>query len=376
MLSAFCRLAAIGLVSTLAALPLQAQTCEDRVNDYERRITICDAEFVAATDPEVAAVALGYEGEALRLLGRLDEAAAVLQRSLALAPTNGWYWIELGNVRFDQGDAAGAVAHLTTALELKPGDTYARSNRADAWRALDAPDRCLADTTPVLEAEPDNAFASLVHGRCLTAMGRAEEALPHIDRAIAADPAYLVPQLARMTALMALGRHAEAAALADSALAGKHYPAPLLEEQISALRLTALARTETADQVLAEADKLAAAWPGNLTADNVRVWTLLHAGRTAEAETAAAALRAAVGTAAMEGAFHDTLAQLEMARGHTDAALLHYGRALALDASLTRPYTRSLSEMGFLPLSGQIHMVLVALQRCIAAKGAECRIGV
>jgi hypothetical protein len=53
---------------------------------------------------------------------------------------------------------------------------------------------------------------------------------------------------------------------------------------------------------------------------------------------------------------------------------LHYGRALALmpaDAA----HAQSV-EMGFLPLSGQIHMVLVALQRYIAAKGAECRIGV
>lgn len=368
------RRSVLAALVVLLPLPLAAQTCEDRISDYDHRIALCDAAYAAAADPDVAATALGYKGEALRMLGRLDDAAAVLRLSLALAPGNPWYWVELGHVRFDDGDPAGAVAHYATALELDPGDLYARINRADAWRALNAPDRCLADSTPTLAAEPENDFASLVHGRCLTAVGRAEEALAHLDRAIAANPGYLPPQMARMAALMALGRHAEAVALADAALAADHAPDIWSEERIGAYRLEAMARYLPADQVLAEADRLAAAWPGNLTAVAVRVWTLLHAGRIAEAETAAASLRAAVGTEAMEATFHDTLAQLEMAQGRTEAAILHLGRAMALDPALARIYARKLSALGFLPLSTQPHNLLLALRRCIDAKGAECRI--
>ena len=47
---------------------------------------------------------------------------------------------------------------------------------------------------------------------------------------------------------------------------------------------------------------------------------------------------------------------------------------MALDPALARIYARKLSALGFLPLSTQPHNLLLALRRCIDAKGAECRI--
>ncbi len=227
----------------LLAAPALAQSCADRIADYERRIEICAAAAKTATDPVAAAEALGYKGEAERMLGRLDAAAESLRQAIALAPANGWYWTELGTVAMDGGDPVGAVAHYSTALELAPDDGYTRGNRADAWRMLNEPTRCNADANAALAADPSDIYARLVGARCLTDLGRAETALQHLDEVLAADPAWAEAYLAKIVALMALGRHEEAVAVADQGL--QLDPVALPEaaaEEMQALRLAARAR--------------------------------------------------------------------------------------------------------------------------------------
>ena len=367
----------LALCLTLLAAPaLAAPTCEDRGKDYEARIALCDSAYALAADPDAAASALGYKAEAQRMLGRPDEAAETLRAALRLAPQNPWYWVELGHVRFDAGDTAGAVAHYSAAIELDPQDGHARLNRAEGWWRLNAPDRCLADSGPVLETAPADAWANLVQARCLTGLGRAEEALAHLDRAQEADPAWTAVRAARVSALLALGRAEEALAEADAALAA---PAPgdaAAQEGLRALRLQALARSRSAGEALAEAAALAADHPGNLTAPAVKVWVLTRAGRLDEAAAEAAPLRAAEAAGEpMQGSFHDALAQLALAQGDLAGAARHFTLAMALDPALARIYTRGLSTLGFLPLSAARHNIAPALQRCLAARGAECRIG-
>jgi tetratricopeptide (TPR) repeat protein len=376
MFRAYAPAFALALV-TLPAQPASARTCDDREVAYEARIPLCDQAYAAATDPDAAASALGYKAEAQRLLGQFDEATATLQQALRLAPQNPWYWVELGSVHFDQGDAAGAVAHYSTAIELDPADSYARLNRADAWWQLNAPDRCLTDSTVALQTSPDDVWAALVQGRCLTDLGRAEQALPLIDRAIDSDPAWPAPRLARVTALLALGRASDALAEAEAGLLAIPSDAVLAVEGLQSLGLAAMARSQPAEAALAEADRLAVDYPDNLAIPAVKVWVLTRAARLDEAEVAATPLRAAAAAASpeMRGTLHDALGQLDLARGDTESATRHFTRAMALDPSLARVYTRALSELGFLPLSSARHNVAMALQRCLAAKGAECRVG-
>lgn len=359
------------------ALPALAQSCEDRISDYERRVEICAAAAASAATAEDASIALGYKGEAERMLGRYDAAADSLRQAIALSPSSSWSWIELGTVALDSGDPVDAIARYSIALELQPGDSYALGNRADAWRILNAPGRCAADADRALVAAPDDLFARLVNGRCLTDLGRADAALGQIDQVLAAAPDWIEAYLAKMTALMALGRHEESLAIADQALdpAISGNADPGLIEDLKALRLAAQARLLPADALLAEADALAASYPDNPMILNVRLWTLIHANRHAEAETAAAPLRALIGTPDMEGIYHDTLAQLDLAAGRTDAAIAGFAEAMRLDPSLARIYAKSLSQAGFLPLSAQAQNVTNALRRCIDAKGKDCPIG-
>jgi tetratricopeptide (TPR) repeat protein len=361
----------------LSAQTAAARTCDDREVGYEARITLCDQAYAVAADPDAAASALGYKAEAQRLLGQFDEAAATLHQALRLAPWNGWYWTELGSVRFDQGDVAGAVAHYSTAIELDPDDSYARLNRADAWWQLNAPDRCLTDSTLALEAAPDDLWAALVQGRCLTDLGRAEQGLPLIDRAVESDPAWPAPRLARVTALLALGRASDAYAEAEAALLAVPADADWAIEALQGLGLAAMARSQPHEATLVEADRLAADYPDNLGIAAVKVWVLTRMARLDEAEATAAPLRAAAAAAIpeMRGTFHDALGQLDLARGDTEGAYRHFSRAMALDPSLSRIYTRGLSELGFLPLSSAAHNVALALERCLAAKGVECKVG-
>lgn len=376
MPSAPFRSFAVSLALFAAPAALAAPACEDRGKDYQARIALCNSAYARAANPDDAATALGYKAEAQRMLGRLDEAAATLRAALRLAPQNPWYWVELGHVRFDDGDPAGAVAHYSTAIELDPQDLYARLNRAEGWWRLNAPDRCLADSGRAVEASPGDAWANLVQGRCLTGLGRAEEALAHLDRALAADPAWAAAQGARVSALLALGRAEEALAAADEGLAAVSPDDPSARQELRILRLQAMARSRPIEATLAEAAALAADHPDSLAIPAVKVLVLTRAGRLDEAAAEAAPLRAAeTAGEPMQGSFHDALAQLDLAQGDMGGATRHFTLAMALDPALARIYTRGLSTLGFLPLSSARHNVALALQRCLEAMGTECRIG-
>ena len=96
----------------------QAETCDDRGQDFEARIALCDQAYVDATTDDAAAYALSMKGEAQRMLGAFDAAAETLQLALTYTPENAWVWVELGNVRYEEGDMAGALAHYSAALAV------------------------------------------------------------------------------------------------------------------------------------------------------------------------------------------------------------------------------------------------------------------
>ncbi len=102
------------------------------------------------------------KGRALRLLGRLAEAAEVLTsasaRSEAGLRLGASVWVDLGHLAADGGDFELAVEHLGRALELDPEDPEAKralemSRRRVAWR--DALEASAEDRIGTARAEAD-----------------------------------------------------------------------------------------------------------------------------------------------------------------------------------------------------------------------------
>lgn len=362
------------VLATLAPAALaSAQTCFDRNADPESQVSLCDQAFQAAATPEDASLALAYMGEAQRMLGQYDAAAATLQRALGYTPANAWVWVELGNVRYDQGDTAGALAHYSAALATEDY-IAAWANRAETWWQFRDGQRCSDDADNALRLDPQYAYANEIKGRCLIDLGRADEAIGYFDTAISLFPGYQNAYRNKLAALSALGRHEEVVSTADQALSPGvvSEPNPAIEEDILARRLLALGEYAPPASVAAEAAALLQRYPQNLAAVNVQGAALLADGKAAEADQVTQVLRQNPNGARMEASYHDTLARIDGALGRMDAAYANYEAALTLDPALSRSYARKLSEIGFLPLSNAPAGVLTALRRCIDVKKTAC----
>lgn len=368
-----CRLLfLLALCSPTAAL---AQTCEERSSDYATRIALCDAAFAAAPDAETAAVALALKGEAQRLLGDLPAAAETLALALDYTPAYAWVWVELGHVRYDQGDRAGALAHYSAALAVEDyADAWA--NRAEVWWDFGMAQNCSDDADQALRLDAQYAYANEVKGRCLIDLGQAEQALAYFDTAIAIAPGYQNAWRNKLAALADLGRHEELVASADAALApgAIENSNPAIEEDIRSRRLIALARYGSVDVVASEADALLARFPQNLAALDVKARALLANAKPEEADALTQPIRQPVEGQPMQAMQYDTLAQIDVALGRLDDAMANYQAALDTDPDLSRIYARKLSELGFLPLSNAPQGVLTALRRCLDIKKGACRI--
>jgi tetratricopeptide (TPR) repeat protein len=361
------------VLAALIPVAANAETCDDRSQDFEARIILCDQAFAAADNNEAAAQALSLKGEALRMLGRLDEAAATLQQGLNLNPESAWLWVELGNVRYDQDDPAGALAHYSAALAVEDyADAWA--NRAEAWWQFNGPQRCSDDADNALRLDPQYAYANEIKGRCLIDLGQADAALGYFDTAISLAPGYQNAYRNKLAALAALGRYEELVTVADEVLRPGLVanPNPRIEEDILSRRLSALGEYAPPATVAAEAEALLKRYPQNLAAVNVQGRALLADGKADEADRVTDILRKNPDGLRMEAGYHDTLARIDAALGRMDQAYANYEAALGIDATLSKTYARKLSELGFLPLSNAPAGVLTALRRCIDVKKTAC----
>lgn len=362
------------VLATLSpALPASAQTCDDRTADFETQITLCDQAYQAADTADGAAMALAMKGEAQRMLGRLDEAAATLQEAVALSAANAWIWVELGNVRYDQGDPAGALAHYSAALAAEDYIS-AWANRAETWWQFREGQRCSDDADNALRLDPQYAYANEIKGRCLIDLDRAEEALSYFDTAITLSPGYQNAYRNKLAALAALGRYPDLVAVADEALRPGVVTDsnPAIEEDILSRRLLALGEYAPPATLAAEAAALLQRFPNSLAAANVQARALLADGKAAEADQVSLGLRQNPNSQRMEATYHDTLARIDAALGRMEEAFANYDAAMGIDPALSRTYARKLSELGFLPLSNAPAGVLTALRRCIDVKKTAC----
>ena len=133
-------------------------------------------------------VALHFAGVLAQQQGRLDDAVALIERSLKLKPGQADWHSNLAIVQLSRGDAAQALAALGRAIDLDPAHANAHCNRGVALKALGR----LADaesayrTAIQMDAEHIEAYTNL--GILLAGMNRTPEAVACYCKVITLRP--------------------------------------------------------------------------------------------------------------------------------------------------------------------------------------------
>ncbi len=123
--------------------------------------------------------------DALAQTGRIDDAVREYE---AVAAVQATYGFELGNLRFRQNDAAGAIEAWRRALAVEPAWADARDNVAVGLLALGRADEAVPELRRVLDAEPGHFRARLHLGYALATLGRRTEAIEALRAARALRP--------------------------------------------------------------------------------------------------------------------------------------------------------------------------------------------
>jgi predicted O-linked N-acetylglucosamine transferase (SPINDLY family) len=159
----------------------------------------------------------GNDSGALALLGtlkgqagRLDDALALLTRSLALNPYQLLALNSSGNVlrllkRHDE-----ALACFDKAIALKPDFLEAHGNRGITLQDLKRHREAVACYDRIIALNPSNAESHCNRGHALEELGRHDEALASYNKAIALNPDYADAYQRRLGLLRDLERYEEA----------------------------------------------------------------------------------------------------------------------------------------------------------------------
>jgi predicted TPR repeat methyltransferase len=165
--------------------------------------------------------ALLRQAVALHQQGRLEQARALYQQVLAMAPQQFDALHLSGVIARQQGDPARAVDLIRAALRVDASQARAHSNLGAALQDLGQPEAALHAYDSALRLDPGYALAWNNRGNTLRRLGRPQEALDSYERALALQGAYPEAWCHRAIALNDLGRHLDAAASAEQALAAR-----------------------------------------------------------------------------------------------------------------------------------------------------------
>jgi tetratricopeptide (TPR) repeat protein len=112
---------AVGACTTFAPPPgAPARPVPPPVQAPENRPA--DAPPPSRPAPSSAATSLLTQGRAERAAGRYAAATAAIERALTIEPNDADLWLELAEIKLEEGDAAQAGAMARKALTLAGGD--------------------------------------------------------------------------------------------------------------------------------------------------------------------------------------------------------------------------------------------------------------
>ncbi len=158
-------------------------------------------------------------GAELMAAGRVGEAAAQIQESLALQPDNASAQTNLGKALIKLGRPAEALEHYARALEIAPRYPTGHNELGAALMRMGRTGEAIAHFQVALEENPAYANARVNLGSAFLQTGRAGEAAAQFEAALALDPGNPGTLADLGAALAGQGRLAEAAEQFRRALA-------------------------------------------------------------------------------------------------------------------------------------------------------------
>lgn len=262
--------------------------------------------------------------------GRPGEARRLAKRLTDSQPNFGGAHYLLGLLALDQDQGQRAVAHLTRAIAITPGQPPLHLAMARALEQTgDLAEACLHHRT-VLELVPTHAEAHARLGSLLGRQGRLDDAIAHCRRAVAANPAHVEAWNTLGALLHQSQEPAEAAQALRQALALR----PDWPTALNNYGLVQLALNQPAEAaiVLAGAADLRPDHAGtrvNLAA------ALRRLERLDEARTQA---EAAVRLAPRDGEAWIELGLVRQAQGHGEGAAAAFERATTVMPGQVKPW--------------------------------------
>ncbi|CAH2787477.1 MAG: TPR repeat [uncultured Paraburkholderia sp.] len=167
--------------------------------------------------PEDAALQLNL-GNALKALGRIDDAIEQFRNALTLAPSFPMAHYNLGNAYASIGRHEDAADAFERSLRLQPNDASSHNNLGNAQHALGRHTEAIASFRRALELRPGHAGALNNMGMSLNALERADEAIPCFQAALAAEPRFVAAHFNLANTFDATDRHADAVTAFRAAL--------------------------------------------------------------------------------------------------------------------------------------------------------------
>ncbi|WP_189046041.1 tetratricopeptide repeat protein [Aliidongia dinghuensis] len=160
-------------------------------------------------DPTVPAY-LNDLGEALRLGGNADGAAACFEALIAREPSHAGAHVNLGIIRQQQGQFAEALSLYERATALKPSLAEAWINRGALLLQIQRPDEAAKVLETAHRLAPKDTAARLNLGNLRLEQGRLNEAMALYEAVLTTEPNHAAATFNLGRALKDLGRPAEA----------------------------------------------------------------------------------------------------------------------------------------------------------------------
>lgn len=184
----------------------EVRAAYERTDALSRQIFWADQADIDPTDPIAGVKA----AQALRELGRFDQAAEMASRVLVIQPANIEAMLELGRAHIARGQAFYGIAALEGARDASPEDWQAWSLLGAAYDQVRRPDDARAAWAQALALSPENP--AVLSNMAMSAMTRGDAATaePLLRRAVARPGASLKVRLNLAMVLGLTGNMAEA----------------------------------------------------------------------------------------------------------------------------------------------------------------------
>ncbi len=157
--------------------------------------------------------------DALNLLGalacqtdHLDDAIELIQKAIAINPTQAGYYHNLGESYRRSGRWEGAIAAFQRAVELRSEHAETYNNLGIVLNEVGRVEEAIEVYRRALALKPDHHWAYVNLGNALSRLGRHEEAVESFQRVLAFDANFAEAYNSLGVTLQALGRTVEAVA--------------------------------------------------------------------------------------------------------------------------------------------------------------------